>query len=308
MDSSKIPVNIITGFLGSGKTTAIIQLLQSKTANEKWAVIVNEFGKISIDFEFLAPHVSSNEKVFEISGGCICCSAKDYFLENLKEVVAQNKFDRIIVEPSGLGGVDMVSEQVKQLKNLEIMPIICLIAVDSINHECIQKNMIYQSQIRKSDILVISKCDTVNSEKKSLALLEMKQKYPGKMGYYTSEKGVLPKNIFIKIRFNMKNMDFGNFTYQLEELSDKNYQQKILTYASNVLFDIAKFKYELESHSGIIRAKGYLNTLNGCKRFHFVVDKLGFENAEKVELNKIVIIYENLQSFDESFLKASMLN
>ena len=92
--TKKIPVNIITGFLGSGKTTAILHLLKQKKAEEQWAVVINEFGKVSVDFETLSPKASKNEKVFEISGGRICCSAKEYFDENLNEIIAQQGFDR----------------------------------------------------------------------------------------------------------------------------------------------------------------------------------------------------------------------
>ena len=96
----KIPVNIISGFLGSGKTTAIIKLLKEKTASEKWAVIINEFGKISIDGQTLRSS-SDAGSVFDIAGGCICCSAKGHFQENLEKIIQSGNFSRIIVEPSG---------------------------------------------------------------------------------------------------------------------------------------------------------------------------------------------------------------
>ncbi len=74
MVNVKIPVNIITGFLGSGKTTAIIRLLNNKPAGDKWAVIINEFGKVSIDSQTLRSS-SDSGNIYEVSGGCICCSA-----------------------------------------------------------------------------------------------------------------------------------------------------------------------------------------------------------------------------------------
>jgi G3E family GTPase len=106
----KLPVNIISEFLGSGKTTAIIKLLSLKATDEHWAVIINEFGKISIDSQTLRS-ISNVGKVFDISGGCICCTAKGYLKENIEEIIQSGKYSHIIIEPNCLGGIDMVSEK-----------------------------------------------------------------------------------------------------------------------------------------------------------------------------------------------------
>ena len=72
-----IPTNIITGFLGVGKTTAIMQLLKTKPENERWAVLVNEFGEVGVDGSLLKPEDKSSQDVFisEVPGGCMCCAA-----------------------------------------------------------------------------------------------------------------------------------------------------------------------------------------------------------------------------------------
>ena len=71
------PTNIITGFLGSGKTTAILHLLKNKPADEKWAVLVNEFGEIGVDGSLFEGKNSKKQGVFirEVPGGCMCCTA-----------------------------------------------------------------------------------------------------------------------------------------------------------------------------------------------------------------------------------------
>ncbi len=101
---SQIPVNIITGFLGVGKTTAIQYLLQNKPDTERWAVLVNEFGEIGID----AGLMSNEEKsggVFmkEVPGGCMCCTAGLPMQIALNQLIRQAKPDRLIIEPTGLG-------------------------------------------------------------------------------------------------------------------------------------------------------------------------------------------------------------
>ena len=95
----KVPTNIITGFLGSGKTTAIQSLLKQKPAHEKWAVLVNEFGEIGIDGTILS---DSGAIIKEVPGGCMCCAAG---VPTSVALVALLKTepDRLIVEPTGLG-------------------------------------------------------------------------------------------------------------------------------------------------------------------------------------------------------------
>ena len=75
--NKKIATNIITGFLGVGKTTSILQLLKQKKEKDKWAVLVNEFGEIGIDGSLIKGHISDKQDVLvkEVPGGCMCCSA-----------------------------------------------------------------------------------------------------------------------------------------------------------------------------------------------------------------------------------------
>jgi G3E family GTPase len=154
----KIPVNIISGFLGAGKTTTIISLLSQKTTDEQWAVIINEFGRISIDSQTLRSS-SETGTVFEISGGCICCSARGYFQENIEKIVQAERYSRIIIEPSGLGGIDMVSEIVTVNPDLILMPVICIVDITIIENPRLQLLPVYQSQIFKADVILFSKCD-----------------------------------------------------------------------------------------------------------------------------------------------------
>lgn len=73
--SSAIPTNIITGFLGTGKTTLIKQLLALKPATERWAILVNEFGEVGIDGAFFKGHPENNVYIREVPGGCMCCTS-----------------------------------------------------------------------------------------------------------------------------------------------------------------------------------------------------------------------------------------
>ena len=98
-------VNVITGFLGVGKTTAILNLLQQKPDDELWAILVNEFGEIGVDGGLLkgqAP-VRDDVMVFEIPGGCMCCAAGLPMEMALSQLFFLASPDRLIIEPTGLG-------------------------------------------------------------------------------------------------------------------------------------------------------------------------------------------------------------
>ena len=93
-------VDIISGFLGAGKTTLIAKLLKEGLAGEQVVLIENEFGEIGIDGGFLK---ESGVEIREMNSGCICCSLVGDFGTSLKEVVEKYHPDRIIIDPSGVG-------------------------------------------------------------------------------------------------------------------------------------------------------------------------------------------------------------
>ena len=110
-------IDIISGFLGAGKTTLIKKLLAEAYQGEKLVLIENEFGEISIDGGFLK---DSGVQVSEMSSGCICCSLVGDFNKALKEVHEKFQPDRILIEPSGVGKLSDVIGAVKKVMNDEV--------------------------------------------------------------------------------------------------------------------------------------------------------------------------------------------
>ncbi|MCP4864093.1 MAG: GTP-binding protein [Alteromonas sp.] len=100
-----VPTNIITGFLGAGKTSAILNLLTQKPADERWAILVNEFGEIGIDKSLLDGQLNTQNNVFirEVPGGCMCCAASLPMQIALNQLLAESRPHRLIIEPTGLG-------------------------------------------------------------------------------------------------------------------------------------------------------------------------------------------------------------
>ena len=110
-------VDIISGFLGAGKTTLIKKLIQDCLGHEKVVLIENEFGEIGIDGSFLK---EAGIEITEMNSGCICCSLVGDFSEALKQVVAQYHPDRIIIEPSGVGKLSDVIKAVRDVHSDEL--------------------------------------------------------------------------------------------------------------------------------------------------------------------------------------------
>jgi G3E family GTPase len=155
-----IPTNMITGFLGVGKTTAITHLLKHKPQNEIWSVLVNEFGEIGIDGAMLK---SVNAHVREVPGGCICCVAGLPMKIALNMMIATTKPDRIIIEPTGLGHPEeiintLLGEYYESV--LDLRATITLIDPRKLSDKRYSENANFQDQIAVADVLIANKTDT----------------------------------------------------------------------------------------------------------------------------------------------------
>ncbi len=165
-----IPTNIIMGFLGVGKTSAILNLLEQKTDNEKWAVLVNEFGPIGIDG---AIYASRGIQVKEIVGGCICCTAGVPLLVAINNLLKEFRPDRLLIETSGLGHPKKVLDTLRGEhfnKSLSLKASICLVDPENLIDIRYTEHEIFTEQIALSDILIANKIDLADAQ--SLALFD----------------------------------------------------------------------------------------------------------------------------------------
>ena len=163
-----VPTNIITGFLGVGKTTVISRLLQDKPGGERWAVLVNEFGEIGIDGGLL--HGTKNsEEVFvrEVPGWCMCCAAGLPMHIALNQLLAQAKPDRLLIEPTGLGHPREVLQRLSAEHYQGVLSIEkCLTLVDARNITKAKyvRNDTFNQQIDIADVVVGHKSDLYISD------------------------------------------------------------------------------------------------------------------------------------------------
>ena len=295
----KIPVNIISGFLGSGKTTAIIRLLEQKPPEEYWAIVVNEFGKVSIDGQTLQSK-SVAGSVFNISGGCICCSAKLYLKENLEKIVETGKFDRIIIEPSGLGGIEMVSEMVELIPELKLMPVICIVDITSLDNPKFQRIQIYSAQIRMSDTIVFSKCDLLDSlERQDELVIKFKSSFPDKYSCFVGTKMTISVLSSTDLQKKIEERNSINHFLPAHHLTDENFQEKVFQFGIEHIFDPQKLIGLFNKYHSIIRSKGHFNTTSGWALFNYTLSGCNFEPCQAKEQNELVIIFRKNESIQK---------
>ncbi|WP_294151115.1 CobW family GTP-binding protein [uncultured Clostridium sp.] len=163
-------IDIISGFLGAGKTTFIKQLLREAIAGEKVVLIENEFGEIGIDGGFLK---DAGIEIREMNSGCICCSLVGDFGKSLKEVLTKYQPDRVIIEPSGVGKLSDVMKAVRDVASeIEVMLNSAVTVVDVNKCRMYMKNFgeFFNNQIDNAGTIVLSRTDIAAAEKVQAAV------------------------------------------------------------------------------------------------------------------------------------------
>lgn len=161
-------IDIISGFLGAGKTTFIKKLLQEAIAGEQVVLIENEFGEIGIDGGFLK---DAGIEIREMNSGCICCSLVGDFGKSLEEVLTKYQPERVIIEPSGVGKLSDVMNAVRDVaKNLDVKLNSAVTIVDAAKCKMYMKNFgeFFNNQIENAGTIVLSRTDIADAEKVQL--------------------------------------------------------------------------------------------------------------------------------------------
>ena len=191
-----IKVDVISGFLGAGKTTLIKKLFESILKNEKVVLIENEFGEIGIDGSFLK---ESGIEIKEINAGCICCSLVGDFATSMKEVIDTYHPERIIIEPSGVGKLSDIVNAVKELKE-DLQINILATVVDGVKTKMYLKNFgeFFNNQVEAANTIIISKTDKM-SEEKVLEVVELINQKNHKATIITTPISQLDSNQLVKV-------------------------------------------------------------------------------------------------------------
>ncbi len=198
MSATRVPVHIITGFLGSGKTTLIHSLIEQKPVDEKWAILVNEFGQIGID---QAMFEQRNDVVVKgLPGGCLCCQLAFVLQAALVNLLARNKPDRVIIEPSGLGHpaglLDLLRGEAFQ-DVVAVHDIIATLDPRRLDEPRVRKHETFQDQLAMADAIAITMGEQASVEQHEQAQQFVTKLWPPRKWVHRIEHGTMPLSLLM---------------------------------------------------------------------------------------------------------------
>ena len=167
-------IDIISGFLGAGKTTLVKKLISDSYKNEKVVLIENEFGEIGIDGGFLK---DAGIEITEMNSGCICCSLVGDFTEALKKVISDFDPDRIIIEPSGVGKLSDIIKAVEKVDSDKCVLNSFTTVCDAGKCKMYIRNFgeFYNNQIETASTVILSRTDAISEQKLETAVELLRQ-------------------------------------------------------------------------------------------------------------------------------------
>ncbi len=161
-----VPTNVITGFLGVGKTTAILDLLERSPEGERWAVLVNEFGEVGIDGAAMTG-AGQGVAIQEVPGGCICCANGVMFRVGIVSLLKSARPDRLIIEPTGLADAGAILDTLREeqfSEALDVRATITLVDPRKFCHPRWAEHEVFAAQVEAADVLVANRCDVTSQE------------------------------------------------------------------------------------------------------------------------------------------------
>ncbi|WP_422103034.1 CobW family GTP-binding protein [Vreelandella sp.] len=195
---SRVPVHIITGFLGSGKTTLIHSLIEQKPVDEKWAILVNEFGQIGIDQAMF--ETRDDVVVKGLPGGCLCCQLAFVLQAALVNLLARSKPDRVIIEPSGLGHpaglLDLLRGEAFQ-DVVAVHDIIATLDPRRLDEARVREHDTFQDQLSMADAITITMGDQASAAQHHTAQQFIDALWPPRKWVHRVEQGALPVSLLL---------------------------------------------------------------------------------------------------------------
>lgn len=319
---SRIPVTIITGFLGAGKTTLLNNLIK-ENPKKRFAIIENEFGEIGIDGGLI---VGTDENIFELSNGCICCSLNEGFYETIEKLLnSQFPFNHLLIETTGIADPDSIikaflSSEAIQL-NFRLDAVICL-ADCSNSEDLLDEQPEVRKQLALADVVLLNKADTIQPgyltelEKVIGIINPMAVLYPVKYARLETvnllDLKAFSGKAIEKAALSFQNLKFVNSpvinqTSLLSKPEHKHHKHDIASYGFIIpgSFDMEKFSFWMQNflffnRDTIFRVKGIVSFDNMPEKhiFQAVRDSYIFETGAEwggeTRFSKLVFIGKKL--------------
>jgi len=290
MPPNAIPIHIVTGFLGSGKTTLMNRLLKELPAGSKPALIINDFGDVPLDGELIK---EKNYAIKELSSGCVCCTLIGPLEESITALVKDQKPDLLIMETTGVADPNSLLKIFATNKIAELIHVgnvYCVI--DSNTFLKYEANLpIFSAQVKSSNIIIINKTDLPSKE-----LLEKTRQ---KLSYYSAVDSII---ITAKYgEYSIKNLLTErplNLNFPKYSLVAAEHHFESHSVEDEKIYNSAKLEKVIKNlGEKILRAKGIVKTEQGNKLFHLTLSGLTMETwTGQIEKNRMAFIGEKIDS------------
>jgi G3E family GTPase len=262
---NNIPTNLVMGFLGVGKTTAILDLFRQKPKSENWAVLVNEFGKIGIDG---AIYSAAGITVKEVAGGCLCCAVGLPFQVSVNRLLKDVKPDRLLIEPTGLGHPKKVLDMLMAGTFKEVLQLrasICLVDPQKLKDSRYTRHETFIDQIALADVLVANKMDLADAEAISLFQQWAGNSLPEKSLIAQTQHGQL----------DVAWLDLGRNPQRQASFPNAHKNTK--------LYPVNNADYPLSNKAGGYQSIGHVFPAESCFDYHQLSDLLSQLKVERIK-------------------------
>ncbi|HEY9834646.1 MAG TPA: GTP-binding protein [Stenomitos sp.] len=272
----RTPITVITGPLGSGKTTLLRHIID--TVSRKIAILMNEFGEISIDAKIIQ---GKNVEMADLGGGCVCCSLVGEFEAAVNEIIDTVDPDHIVVETTGVAEPDALAFDIQEsLPNVRLDGVVTLIDADAmVKYPSVGHTM--RMQIEAADTLILNKVDLV-SESELNAIEEKLHSLNEVASILRTQRGQVDTDLL-----------FGIARERVEVQPHHVHQPEFasFSYTSSATFDRQCFEKFADTLAGadVYRAKGFIRFSEGIYLFNFVAGRWDFEPFEQEETELVFI-------------------
>lgn len=305
-----INIDIISGFLGAGKTTLIKKLLKEVYNDEKVVLLENEFGEIGIDQVFLK---SSGIAIKEINSGCICCSLVGDFEEALKQIADEFQPQRIIIEPSGVAKLSDIMEAILNISDEKFKIDHLITVIDAKKCKLYTKNFgeFFNNQIENAATIFLTRTEALQAEKIE-ECIEIIRHHNVQASITSTPLNELSKEILVKTINAQENLEttllkeihhhhehhdhstnHHHHHHHADEVFTSISIETVRLYTLKQLETILKTLTTDASYGHILRAKGVLKA-ESWLYFDVVYDEYQIREGETENIGKICVIGEQL--------------
>jgi G3E family GTPase len=316
-------VNLLFGFLGSGKTTLAKHLLAQRGRDMKTAVIVNEFGEVGVDGDILR---GSNIDVVELNSGCLCCTLRGSLMLAVEELREKAKVERVIVEATGVAQpgelVETLANTVRDGGEYDIGPLVTVVDAAKFPKLLSMLGDFYVDQVESADIVLVNKIDLVDADQLASITRQVREINPEADILFAEQGKVVPEQLF-------KRRDHGLLERALESVSSHDHSPGTHVTHTHGDHDEHDHGHDHEAHEGtpqsfvvhasgaarrsgverfftglpdsVWRAKGFLHVDGEPALVQYSMGQLEITSAERVPEEAIVFIG---QGMDRSRIEA----